>query len=58
MYGMSFHIHTVFVFGNSSKGKIVGQLTKMMEQAARKMQYDKALNLREQIRKIKNDITP
>lgn len=48
---------TVYVFGNGSKNKIVGQLTKMMEQAARKMQYDKALTLREQIRKIKNDMT-
>lgn len=46
---------TVFVFGNGSKGKIVAQLTKMMERAARKMEYDRALILREQIRKIKND---
>ena len=50
--------NAVYVFGNGSKNKIVGQLTKMMEQAARKMQYDKALTLREQIRKIKNDATP
>ena len=47
---------TVFVFGNSSKGKIIGQLTKMMERAAKKMEYDKALTLREQIRKIKSDV--
>jgi len=49
---------TVYVFGNGSKNKIIGQLTKMMERAARKMEYDKALSLREQIRKIKNEITP
>lgn len=46
---------TVYVFGNGSKNKIIGQLTKMMEQSARKMEYDKALALREQIRKIKTD---
>jgi excinuclease ABC subunit B len=45
----------VYVFGNGSKGKIIAQLTKMMEQAARKTEYDKALALREQIRKIKAD---
>ena len=45
----------VYVFGNGSKGKIIGQLTKMMERAARKMEYDRALALREQIRKIKSD---
>ncbi len=49
---------TVFVFGNSSKGKIVAQLTKMMERAAKKMEYDRALTLREQIRKIKSDLAP
>ncbi|OGM96601.1 MAG: excinuclease ABC subunit B [Candidatus Yanofskybacteria bacterium RIFCSPHIGHO2_02_FULL_38_22b] len=43
----------VYVFGNGSKNKIIGQLTKMMERAAKKMEYDKALALREQIRKIK-----
>ena len=45
----------VYVFGNGSRNKIIGQLTKMMEKAAKKMEYDKALVLREQIRKIKND---
>ncbi len=45
----------VYVFGNGSKGKIIGQLTKMMERAARKMEYARALALREQIRKIKSD---
>ena len=51
----------IYVFGNgsgstsltTSKNKIIGQLTKMMERAAKKMEYDKALALREQIRKIK-----
>ncbi|MDP3696561.1 MAG: excinuclease ABC subunit UvrB [Candidatus Taylorbacteria bacterium] len=45
----------VYVFGNGSKNKIVAQLTKMMERSARKMEYDRALALREQIRKIKTD---
>jgi excinuclease ABC subunit B len=45
----------VYVFGNGSKRKIIIQLTKMMERAAKKMEYDKALALREQIRKIKTD---
>jgi len=44
------------IFGNGSRGKVVAQLTKMMERAARKMEYDRAMALREQIRKIKNDI--
>ena len=44
------------IFGSGSRNRVVGQLTKMMERAARKMEYDKALALREQIRKIKNDI--
>lgn len=46
----------VYVFGTGSKGKIVAQLTKMMERAARKMEYGKALALREQIRKIKTEV--
>lgn len=45
----------VYVFGTGNKGKIVNQLTKMMERAAKRMEYDKALALREQIKKIKND---
>ena len=45
----------VYVFGNGGKGKVIAQLTKMMERAAKKMEYDKALTLREQIRKIKTD---
>jgi excinuclease ABC subunit B len=45
----------IYVFGNSSKNKIVAQLTKMMEKAAKKMEYNKAMMLREQIRKIKNN---
>jgi len=44
----------VYVFGNSSKNQIVGQLTKMMNRAARKMEYNKAMMLREQIRNIKS----
>ncbi len=47
--------NAVYVFNGGSKGRIITQLTKMMEQAARKMEYDKALALREQIRKIKTD---
>ncbi|OGN00193.1 MAG: excinuclease ABC subunit B [Candidatus Yanofskybacteria bacterium RIFCSPHIGHO2_01_FULL_39_8b] len=47
----------LIIFGNGSRDKIVSQLTKMMEQAARKMEYDKALTLREQIRKIKTGPT-
>ncbi|MDO8496143.1 MAG: excinuclease ABC subunit UvrB [bacterium] len=46
---------TVYVFGGGSKGKVIAQLTKMMERAAKKMEYDKALTLRDQIRKIKTD---
>lgn len=46
----------MLVFGTSSKSKIIAQLTKMMEKAAKRMEYDKALALREQIRKMKNDI--
>jgi len=46
----------VYVFGTSNKNKIVAQLTKIMEKAAKKMEYDKALALREQIRKIKSAI--
>ena len=45
---------TIYVFGSGNKNKIVAQLTKMMEQAAKKTEYDKALALREQIRKIKS----
>lgn len=44
------------IFGNGSRNRVVAQLTKMMERAARKMEYDRALVLREQIRKIKNDV--
>ena len=52
----------VYIFGNAAtsfstngaRNRIIAQLTKMMEQAARKTEYDKALALREQIRKIKN----
>ena len=44
------------IFGSGSRNKVVAQLTKMMERAAKKMEYDRALALREQIRKIKNDI--
>jgi len=43
----------IYVFGHGTKGRVIGQLTKLMEQAARKMEYDKALALRDQIRKIK-----
>ncbi|MBI2064638.1 MAG: excinuclease ABC subunit UvrB [Candidatus Yanofskybacteria bacterium] len=55
-YGNEEEDSELIIFGNSSRGKIVAQLTKMMERAAKKMEYDKALTLREQIRKIKNDI--
>jgi len=54
-YGNEEEDSELIIFGNSSKGKIVAQLTKMMERAAKKMEYDKALTLREQIRKIKSD---
>lgn len=47
----------VYVFGSSNKNKIIAQLTKMMERAAKKMEYDRALALREQIRKIRTDST-
>ena len=53
----------VYVFGSmaslttsTAKNRVIVQLTKMMDRAARKMEYDKALVLREQIRKIKNGI--
>jgi excinuclease ABC subunit B len=45
----------VYVFGNASRNSIIGQLTKMMEKAARKMEYDKALVLREQIKKLRDE---
>jgi len=45
----------IYVFGNSTKNRIVGELTKMMSRAAKKMEYNKALALREQIRKIKQE---
>lgn len=47
----------VFVFGNASKNTIITQLQKMMEKAAKKMDYNKALLLREQIRKMRNDLS-
>ena len=55
-YGNREEDSELIIFGNSSKGKIVAQLTKIMERAAKKMEYDKALALREQIRKIKSDV--
>ena len=55
-YGNQEEDSELIIFGNSSKGKIVRELTKIMERAAKKMDYDKALALREQIRKIKSDV--
>ena len=54
-YGREEQENEIIIFGDSSKRRAVMQLTKMMEKAARKFDYDRAMVLREQIRKIKND---
>ncbi|MCI0422685.1 MAG: UvrB/UvrC motif-containing protein, partial [Acidobacteria bacterium] len=41
------------VVGTGSKFKLINQLTKIMEKAVRKMDYDRAMTLREQIQKLK-----
>ncbi len=41
------------VVGTGNKWKIINQLTKLMEKATRKMDYDRALALRDQIQRIK-----
>jgi len=47
----------VIIFGNSRKAGIVEQLTKLMNRASRKMEYEKALAYREQIQKLKQEET-
>lgn len=47
----------IIFFGNGSRTKALTQLKKMMEKAIRKMEYEKALEIREQIRKLKGELT-
>ena len=44
----------IVFFSDSSKRNAVKQLTKLMEKAIRKFEYEKALIYKEQIRKLKN----
>lgn len=46
----------VVFFGNANKQNAIKQLTRMMERAIKKFEYDKALIYKEQIKKIKSDI--
>lgn len=48
----------MIVFGSASKNRILDQLTKMMEKASRRLEYDKALALREQIHRLKSEEMP
>lgn len=43
----------VILFGNTNKQRVVKELTKLMEKAIRKFEYEKALVYKEQIRKLK-----
>lgn len=44
----------IVLFGNTNKQRAVKELTKLMEKAIRKFEYEKALTYKEQIRKLKN----
>ncbi len=44
----------IIFFGSSSKAKAVKQLQKMMEQAMKKFDYERAMLIKEQIRKLKS----
>ena len=44
----------MILFGNTNKQRVVKELTKLMEKAIRKFEYEKALVYKEQIRKLKN----
>lgn len=44
----------IIFFGNASKQRTIKELTKMMEKAIKKFEYEKALVYKEQIRKLKN----
>ncbi len=52
-YGDSNETEIVF-FGNGSRLKAIKQLEKMMEKAMRKFNYEEAMTLKEQIRKMKS----
>lgn len=43
----------IIFFGSSSKAKAIRQLQKMMEQAMKKFDYEKAMVIKEQIRKLR-----
>jgi excinuclease ABC subunit B len=43
----------IIFFGNGSRQKAVKQLNKMMERAIRKFDYERAMEIREQIKKLK-----
>ncbi len=44
----------IVVFGNTSRANAIKQLKKLMEKAMRKFDYERAMELREQIRKLKS----
>lgn len=46
----------VIFFGNANKQRAVKELTKLMEKAMKKFEYEKALIYKEQIRKLKHDV--
>ncbi|MBI2674119.1 MAG: excinuclease ABC subunit UvrB [Candidatus Yanofskybacteria bacterium] len=46
----------IIFFGNANKQRAVKELTKLMEKAMRKFEYEKALVYKEQIRKLKNEV--
>ena len=46
----------VIFFGNANKQRAVKELTKLMEKAMKKFEYEKALVFKEQIRKLKSDV--
>jgi excinuclease ABC subunit B len=46
----------IIFFGNANKQRAVKELTKLMEKAMKKFEYEKALVYKEQIRKLKNSV--
>lgn len=44
----------IIFFGNANKNRAIKELTRLMERAVRKFEYEKAMVYKEQIRKLKN----
>ena len=45
----------IVFFGSGNRQKVLAQLTKMMEKAINKFEYEKAMVFKEQIRKLRRE---